>query len=196
MRVRALAAAVFLAFGVDARGQGPAAVTFFIASDCPIANAYAPEIVRVCTAYQSRGTSCTLAYEDAKLDPASLRRHLADYKLRVVPSTWDKDRRLADAAGVTITPTAVVRDGRRRALPWTDRQPLHQYRPHPATGHESRSDRRARRRAGGAAGKATDYGGARVLHRALMSRTLATKTPRHEALNKSLRVSVADVRDK
>lgn len=112
MRVRALAAAVFLAFGVDARGQGPAAVTFFIASDCPIANAYAPEIVRVCTAYQSRGTSCTLAYEDAKLDPASLRRHLADYKLRVVPSTWDKDRRLADAAGVTITPTAVVRDGR------------------------------------------------------------------------------------
>ena len=112
MRVQALAAAVLLTVGGEANAQGPAAVTFFIASDCPISNVYAPEIVRICTAYQSRGISCRLAYEDAKLDASSLRKHLIEYKLQGVQSTWDRDRTLADDAGVTITPTAVVRDVR------------------------------------------------------------------------------------
>jgi len=110
MRVQALAAAVLLTLGGEAKAQGHAAVTFFIASDCPISNVYAPEIVRICAAYRSRGISCSLAYEDAKLDASSLRKHLVDYKLQGVPAAWDKDRQLADDAGVTITPTAVVRD--------------------------------------------------------------------------------------
>src|SRR5690242_18080753 len=112
MRASVLTAAVLLMSAADATTQGRTTITAFIASDCPIANAYAPEIVRICAAYQPRGLSCTLAYEDAKLDAAGLQKHLADYALQGVRSTWDKDRKLADQANVTITPTAIVRDGR------------------------------------------------------------------------------------
>jgi len=112
MRVPALAAAMVLALGADVPTQGRTTVTFFIASDCPISNAYAPEIARICTSYQSKGVACTLAYEDAALDASGVRTHLAEYRLQGIRATIDKDRKLADGADVTITPTAVVTDGR------------------------------------------------------------------------------------
>src|SRR3954468_21038019 len=86
--------------------------TFFIASDCPISNAYAPEISGICKAYAAKGVSCTLAYEDAKIAGDALQRHLGEYQLLGMTATWDKDRKLADRAHVTITPTAVITDSR------------------------------------------------------------------------------------
>ncbi len=96
--------------GGGAGAQDRASVTFFIASDCPISNAYAPAIATVCRSYAAKGVSCTLAYEDARIDAAGVSKHAGDYHLRGIPTTTDTSRALADRARVEITPTAVVSD--------------------------------------------------------------------------------------
>src|SRR5262245_60147072 len=55
---------------------GKASVLLFVQTDCPISNSYAPEIQRVCKAYESKGVSCSLAYEDVRVDAASVRKHI------------------------------------------------------------------------------------------------------------------------
>ena len=112
MRITTVAAALLLTLGANAAGQGRATVAFFIASDCPISNSYAPEISRICGVYQARGVSCRLVYEDTRLAPADLTTHLSEYRLLQLQATWDASRKLADASSVTITPTAVITDGR------------------------------------------------------------------------------------
>jgi hypothetical protein len=112
MRVTTVAAALLFGLGAHAAAQGRATVTFFIASDCPISNAYAPEISRICGVYQARGVSCRLVYEDTRLAPADLMAHVSEYRLLQMHATWDASRKLADASSVTITPTAVITDAR------------------------------------------------------------------------------------
>ena len=112
MRVSTLAAALLCGLTANAAAQGRATVTFFIASDCPISNAYAPEISRICSAYQAKGVSCRLVYEDTNLAPAELMAHIREYGLMQMRATWDSSRKLADSSRVTITPTAVVADSR------------------------------------------------------------------------------------
>lgn len=104
------------AFAGPVAAQERLTVTFFIASDCPISNRYAPEIARVCRAQGTKGVSCRLVYEDLKPGPDAVTGHMREYGLAGVPATTDPARRLADAAHVTITPTAVVTDGRERTL--------------------------------------------------------------------------------
>ena len=48
---------------------GKANVLFFVATDCPVSNSYAPEIQRVCREYGPRGVGCVLVYEDVDLHP-------------------------------------------------------------------------------------------------------------------------------
>ena len=94
--------------------KGKASVLLFIQSDCPVSNSYAPEIQRICKAYASRGISCSLAYEDVKIDTAAVRKHMKDfaYTYSGVTATIDGSRALADRARATITPQAVVVDVR------------------------------------------------------------------------------------
>jgi hypothetical protein len=89
---------------------GKAHVLLFVQTDCPVSNTFAPEIQRICTAYASKGVGCTLAYEDVRVDAAGVRKHLNDYAYRGIPATIDSSRALADRAGATITPEAVVVD--------------------------------------------------------------------------------------
>jgi len=89
---------------------GAANVLFFIASDCPISNGYAPEFQRICHAYASRGVSCALVYEDVHATPDGVRKHLADYRYDEVPAAIDKDGTLARQLGTTVTPEAAVVD--------------------------------------------------------------------------------------
>ena len=96
--------------------SGAANVLFFIATDCPISNSYAPEIQRVCREYGPRGVSCSLIYED--VDPApsgtrlddEVRRHLHDYRYADIPAAVDRSRTIAKQARASITPQAVVID--------------------------------------------------------------------------------------
>jgi hypothetical protein len=95
---------------------GPASVIFFVATDCPISNSYAPEIQSICRDYQARGISCSLAYEDVDLtnSPARLnekvRAHLQEFRYTGIPATVDFSRGLAKRAKATVTPQAVVVD--------------------------------------------------------------------------------------
>ena len=101
---------------IDGRSMAPfqpagkANVLLFIQTDCPISNSYAPEIQRICKAYESRGVGCSLAYEDVRVEAPAVRKHLKDFSYSAIPATIDSSRALADRAKATITPAAVVVD--------------------------------------------------------------------------------------
>jgi hypothetical protein len=93
---------------------GAASVIFFVATDCPISNTYAPEIQRVCRDYAPRGVSCSLIYEDVETSSTRLdddvRKHLKEYRYSAVPAAVDRSRAIAKQAKATVTPQAVVID--------------------------------------------------------------------------------------
>jgi thiol-disulfide isomerase/thioredoxin len=101
---------------IDGRSMAPfqptgkANVLLFVQTDCPVSNSYAPEIQRICKAYGAKGVSCSLAYEDVRVDAAGARKHLKDFAYSGIPATIDSTRALADRARATITPEAVVVD--------------------------------------------------------------------------------------
>jgi len=95
---------------------GAASVMFFIATDCPISNSYAPEIQRICKDYAAHDVSCALVYEDVDLSPsasrleASVRKHLQEYRYSNIPAAIDRSRAIANRAKASVTPQAVVID--------------------------------------------------------------------------------------
>jgi AhpC/TSA family len=91
---------------------GIAGILFFVATDCPVSNSYAPEIQRICGAFASKGVACTLIYEDAGVTDTAVKTHLADYRYQGIPAAIDRDASLAARVRATITPEAVVVDRR------------------------------------------------------------------------------------
>ncbi len=89
---------------------GKATAVFFVCTDCPISNFYAPEIQSICRDYRSRGVDCALMYEDLKVDAATVLAHLKEYGYHGIPVAIDADREIAERAGATVTPQAVVID--------------------------------------------------------------------------------------
>ena len=101
---------------VDGRSMAPfqpagkANVLLFVQTDCPVSNSYAPEIQRICKAYESRGVSCSLAYEDVRVDAAGVRKHMKEFAYTGIAATIDSSRAIADRARARITPAAVIVD--------------------------------------------------------------------------------------
>lgn len=89
---------------------GVANVLIFVASDCPISNGYAPEIQRICRAYEAQGIGCTLIYEEAGLSTEDARKHLDAYRYGRMPAAIDRDGALAARVRASVTPEAVVVD--------------------------------------------------------------------------------------
>jgi hypothetical protein len=87
-----------------------AEVLFFVSTDCPISNSFAPEIQHICKDYAAKGVGCSLVYEDLQVDAATVRKHLDDYRYAGISAIIDADRTIAGQAGATITPEAVVID--------------------------------------------------------------------------------------
>ena len=87
-------------------------VLFFITSDCPISNGYAPEVQKLCAEYERRGVQCTLLYEDVGIDRRSAQKHLDDFRYRGISAAIDADRKIANHANATVTPQAVVVDSK------------------------------------------------------------------------------------
>src|SRR5262245_8917349 len=112
VRLRDLSGHDLRPFATGAR----ASVVFFVATDCPVSNAYAPEIQRVCREYEPRGVGCSLVYEDVDTTSApqtldaQVRTHLGEFKYESIPAAIDRDRMAATHARASITPTAVVVD--------------------------------------------------------------------------------------
>lgn len=81
-----------------------------MSTDCPISNAYAPEIQGVCSAYKSKGIACTLVYEDVHVSAADVRRHLDEHRYQEIAAAIDADASLAARLNASVTPETVVVD--------------------------------------------------------------------------------------
>ncbi len=84
-----------------------ASVIVFVTNDCPISNAYAREIRRICEQFASEA-SCYLAYVDPDLTTQQVSKHTADYGHGDYPAIVDRKHQLVKATGATLTPEAVV----------------------------------------------------------------------------------------
>jgi len=80
---------------------------FFVRTDCPISNQYAPEIRRICADYGEDGVRCFLVYIDGSVTAEDVRRHTEEYA-HTLPAILDSDRRSVREAGATITPEVAV----------------------------------------------------------------------------------------
>ncbi len=111
--------------------SGAASLVFFVSTDCPVSNSYAPEIQRICREYGPRGVECSLMYEDlpplselrrglagakadletagTRLDDA-VRKHMREYGYSGIPAAVDRSRVIAKRANASVTPQAVVID--------------------------------------------------------------------------------------
>ena len=83
-------------------------VLFFLMTDCPIANRYAPEIQRICATYGPKGAQCFLVYVDPSTTAAAVRKHLQDYSLSTYPAILDPERKLVKKAGVSVSSEVAV----------------------------------------------------------------------------------------
>jgi protein-disulfide isomerase len=86
---------------------GRAACVVFVAADCPIANASAPEVARIAAEYGKRGVSFLVAYPVTDLSAADAAKHAKDYAFGC-PAALDRDLALARRLGATVTPEVVV----------------------------------------------------------------------------------------
>ena len=82
-----------------------ATLLFFLTPDCPLCNAYAPEIARIVREYKEQGVQSYAIYAD---EPAAeISRHLREYKLPLT-ALLDPRFQLATLTGATVTPEACV----------------------------------------------------------------------------------------
>jgi hypothetical protein len=82
-------------------------VLVFLATDCPIANAYAPVLRDLREACANEPVRFFLVHVDPGLDAAAARRHAAEFGL-AGPILVDGDHALARAVGASVTPEAAV----------------------------------------------------------------------------------------
>jgi thiol-disulfide isomerase/thioredoxin len=104
---------------VDTTGQLPeplksaatrkATVIIFTLPDCPIANAFAPEINRLVADYSAKGAGFYLAHVDRDLTAADARKHAKDFGIQC-PVLLDSQHALVKALGATRTPQAFLLD--------------------------------------------------------------------------------------
>ena len=89
--------------------EGKVAVLVFLMHDCPISNAYAPELKRLTEWAKEKGVTFYLVYADLDVDPAALKKHAAEYGYGDSPLV-DPKRALAKHVGATVAPQAFVLD--------------------------------------------------------------------------------------
>jgi protein-disulfide isomerase len=90
-------------------GRGETSLVFFIGAECPVTRRYAPEIDRIAADYGKRGVRTWFVFAEPTLAPADARRHLKDFHAgSTVPAAIDAQLALTAAAGITVTPEAVV----------------------------------------------------------------------------------------
>lgn len=92
---------------LEAPGSGQLSTLFFVRTDCPIANQYAPEIRRICADYGEDGIRCFLVYIDRTIAPEDVRAHMEEFG-HTLPAILDTDHQWVARAGATVTPEAAV----------------------------------------------------------------------------------------
>lgn len=94
-------------------GAAKATVLLFVSSTCPVSNRYAPDLRKLHDEYAKDSVSFWLIYPDPADTVVDIRDHIREFKF---PGTALRDvkHELVKRAGATITPEAVVYDGRGR----------------------------------------------------------------------------------
>ncbi|NNE90954.1 MAG: redoxin domain-containing protein [Verrucomicrobiales bacterium] len=87
------------------------AVVIFITVDCPVANAYAPEINRLHQAFADKPVRITLVHVDPDLSAEDAKKHASDYRLEA-PVIIDRKHRLVAITEARYTPEAAVYDAK------------------------------------------------------------------------------------
>jgi predicted dienelactone hydrolase len=87
--------------------QTIAVVGIFVTVDCPIANAFQPEIARIAESYRNRGVSLFLFYPELSSDDPRLVQHRRDFKINI-PSIADPELEWVKRFDAAVTPQAVV----------------------------------------------------------------------------------------
>jgi hypothetical protein len=87
---------------------GHADLVIFIATDCPISNRYAPEIVRIAHEYAARGVRAFLVFADAATKVADVKTHAREFGESGITAIVDTNHLLVNATGATVTPEAAV----------------------------------------------------------------------------------------
>lgn len=90
-------------------GNSEAFVLFFITTECPVANSYAPEINRIVEDFSNRKVAFTLIHPEADLSDEAAREHAEEYGF-AAPVAIDRQHQLVERARVGITPEAAVFD--------------------------------------------------------------------------------------
>lgn len=84
-----------------------AVVIFFVTTDCPISNAYVPEMNRIARDYKARGVVVFAVQGDATIADADVRRHAKEFGY-TFPYLFDPAESLAAYTGATTTPEAAL----------------------------------------------------------------------------------------
>ncbi len=84
-----------------------AVVVFFLNTECPVANFYAPEMAALAKGAHDRGVIVLGVYPDPYVDAATGRKHGAEYRLGF-PCLLDPKQTLAKSLGVVVTPEVAV----------------------------------------------------------------------------------------
>ena len=84
-----------------------ASVLFFILPDCPISNAYAPEMKRIAAEYAKKEIASFMVYVEPDLTEADAKKHASDYGYDC-PVIRDISLQLVKLTEVTIAPEVAV----------------------------------------------------------------------------------------
>ena len=84
-----------------------ALVVFFLATDCPISNAYAPEIKRLCERYTRQNIAFALVYPDPDVSLPDAKKHARAYGY-TCPISLDPGHRFTRKVGASVTPEVAV----------------------------------------------------------------------------------------
>lgn len=82
-------------------------VLFFLGTECPISNRYAPVINALVDAFSSDRRRFFAVYADATVTPAQIRAHRQSYRY-TLPALIDADFQLARKTGARVTPEVLV----------------------------------------------------------------------------------------
>lgn len=87
--------------------KAKATVLIFVATECPIANRYSPEIARIDAEYSPRGVRMIRVYPDGQTSKSQIVKHSSEYGL-TSPAVRDPKHLWVKLVGATVTPEAVV----------------------------------------------------------------------------------------
>ena len=87
--------------------KGRAVVLYFVATDCPIANSYVPEMNRIEELYSPKGVAFFAVQADVTVSDAAVAKYAAEFQYKY-PMLLDPKQELVRYTGATVTPQVAI----------------------------------------------------------------------------------------